>query len=65
MKTRIEIYVQLGMTAELYNVFSVWGDAQKSICQRLANRFHSEVRAMQNDTELARFYPHTTKDNTP
>ena len=65
MKTRIEIYVQMPMTAELFTVFSVWSDAQKSICQRLANRFHSEVRAMQNDTELARFYPLKAKEKTP
>ena len=65
MKTRIEIYVQMPMTAELFTVFSVWSDAQKAICQRLANRMKSEVRAMQNDKVLAQFYPHTTKENTP
>ena len=55
--TRIEVYVQLGVAAEKFTVFSVWGDAQKTTCQRLANRMKAEVRAIQNDKELARFYP--------
>lgn len=61
MMTRIEIYVQFSMTAELATVFSTWSDAEKSVCQQLANRMKSEVRAIQGDTELARFYPHQVK----
>ena len=55
---KVKIYVQIGMSAELHSVIDVWNDVQKNICQRLANRMKSEVRAIQGKTALGVFYPH-------
>ena len=61
---RIEIYVQLTMSAEVCGVLSEWDASGKEICQQLANDMNSEVRAIQGDTELARFCPQPKAQET-
>ena len=60
---RIEIYVQLAMSAELYGMLTKWNATEKQRCQEIANNMKAEVRAMQGDSELARFYPLKAKEN--
>ena len=52
---RIEVYIQMGMAAELATTFSTWGDAEKSVCQQIADRMKCEVRAMQGNSVLGVF----------
>ena len=54
---RIEVYVQMGMAAELATTFSEWSDTEKSACQRIADRMKCEVRAMQGNSVLGVFIP--------
>ena len=54
---RIEVYVQMGMAAELATSFSIWGDAEKSVCQQIADLMKLEVRAMRAQKCLGVFYP--------
>ena len=54
---RIEVYVQMGMAAELATVFTKWSDAEKSVCQQIADEMKLEVRAMRAQKCLGVFYP--------
>ena len=54
---RIEVYVQMGMAAELATTFSEWGDTEKSVCQQIADRMKCEVRAMRGDSVIGVFIP--------
>lgn len=54
----VEIYVQVGMSAEKWTVMHHFGKGARIFCKRLSNRFKAEVRAMRGDTLVARFVPH-------
>lgn len=54
----IEVWVQLGLSAEKYISFHIFGTGERILCQRLSNRFQSEVRAIRGNHLVARFIPH-------
>ena len=54
----VQIYVQLGLSCELYTIFRSFGERERAACQRLSNRFKAEVRAMQGASVLAAYFPH-------
>lgn len=58
----IEVYVQLSMTAELCGKLTEWDADAEQTCQQIANNMQAEVRAIQDNTELARFHPQRTED---
>ena len=56
----VNVYIQIGMSAEKYTTFVHWTEREYAVCQRLANRFKSEVRVL-NDNDnrtLGVFHPH-------
>ena len=58
----IQVYVQMGNSAQKCAVFRQWTEREHEICQRLSNRFKSEVRALRGFGRPAeivgRFIPH-------
>ena len=54
----IAVYVQIGDAAVQWTTFGRFGNRERLICQRLSNRMKSEVRALRENSLLARFVPH-------
>lgn len=56
----VSVHVQKGIGMQKCAVFNEWTDRERAICQRLSNRFKSEVRALTYPKKrvLGVFYPH-------
>ena len=54
----IEVYVQIGNSAEQWTTLPRLEKKERAICQRLSNRMKSTVRAIRNNKTLAEFQPH-------